>query len=175
MHHHEHPGDLWDAVEQICDERSRDVVGKVRDQGPVVVAEQRAPVDLERIGFDHAHANRLDHFAQHRHEAAVDLDGGDIRAGLRERERQRPEAGADLDHTITRTDLGKPGDAAHRVGVDDEVLPECAARVESVRRQQLGDVPSAEGHQVMRTLMMPAPTGAISTNCSSSRSMIALP
>ena len=61
------------------------------------------------------------------------------------------------------------------LGSTTKFWPERPARVESVRRQQLGDVPPAEGHQVMRTLMMPAATGAISANCSSSRSMIALP
>ncbi len=86
-----------------------------------------------------------------------------------------PRPGTDLDHAIARPDLGEPRHATHGVRIDDEVLPESAARVQAVGGQQLGDVASAEGHQVMRTLMTPAATGAISTNCSSSRSMIALP
>ena len=60
---------------------------------------------------------------------------------------------------------GQPGDAPHRVGVDDEVLPERPARRQPVlgeeRRAAAGGCGSpAPGYQVMRTAMTPAPSGA---------------
>ena len=177
LHHHEHPGrsagrrraDRRRAESRRCREGSRRASSRRRRAA-------RGQSILSASASTTRDADRLDHCAQHRHEAAVDLDRGDVRAGLRAARASAtrgPRRSRPRDHR--RPTSAKPGDAAHRVGVDDEVLPERAARVESVRGQQLGDVPSAERHQVMRTLMMPAPTGAISTNCSSSRSMIALP
>ena len=53
-------------------------------------------------------------------------------AGLGQRERQRTEAGADLDHAVAGADLGEAGDAPHGVRVGDEVLAEVAARGQAV-------------------------------------------
>ena len=68
-----------------------------------------------------------DDLAQHRHEPAVDLDRRHRRPGLGERQRQRAETGADLDHVVAGADAGQAGDAADGVRVGDEVLAEVAA------------------------------------------------
>ena len=65
-----------------------------------------------------------------------------MRAGFGQRQRQRTEPGTDLDDAVARTDLGEPSDAAHGVGVGDEVLPEVAARARARAREQLGDAGS---------------------------------
>ncbi len=44
-------------------------------------------------------------------------------SGLKQRERQRPEAGADLKDHIARTYFGEGGDLPHAPLLDDEVLP----------------------------------------------------
>ena len=76
-----------------------------------------------------------DDLAQHGRQAAVDLDRGDRRAGLGEGQRQRAEAGADLDDAVAGADAGEVGDAADGVRVGDEVLPEVAARRQAVARR----------------------------------------
>ena len=80
-----------------------------------------------------------DDVAQQRHDAAVDLDGGDVGAGVGQGERERPEAGADLDDVVARPDPGEVGDAAHGVGVGDEVLAEVAAGSQVVGFEELAD------------------------------------
>ena len=124
------------------DERRGDVVRQVGDEHPAVAAgEQRRPsrariasasttVTFGAVGDD---------LAQHGDEAAVDLDGGDVGAGLGERQRQRAEAGADLDDVVAGADAGEVGDAAHGVGVGDEVLPEVAPRRQAGLVEQLAD------------------------------------
>ncbi len=79
------------------------------------------------------------------HDAAVDLDRGDVGAGLGERERQRAEPGADLDDVIAVADAGELGDPAHGVGVGDEVLAEIAPRGERGGVEQLADRRDASG------------------------------
>ena len=56
---------------------------------------------------------------QHR----VDLDRHDPAATSEQRQGQRPEPGPDLDDHVVGADAGGAHDAAHGVGVDDEVLP----------------------------------------------------
>ena len=78
---------------------------------------------------------------------AVHLDRGNGRARFEQRERERSEAGADLDDPIAGADFGEAGDAAHGVGVADEVLPERPARRESVQLKQGADLGVAVRHR----------------------------
>ncbi len=127
-------------------------------------------------------ARSATHRPQHRDEVAVDLDGGDPGARLGQRQGERPEAGADLHHPVAGPDAGQPDDAPHRVGVDDEVLPQARRRRQTVRRQQRGGLAGREGHrpdlrskpgyQVMTTSITPVPRPARSSNTVASRSMI---
>lgn len=57
-------------------------------------------------------------------QAVVDLDGGDVRAGIDECFGERAETGTDLDDVIIRSHFGETRDASHRVRIDDEVLTE---------------------------------------------------
>ena len=124
-------------VSGIGDEGSGDVVRQIRhdgDSGVVWAAEpcihlcdEGDPIELHCVGLVHFDVQMGGHLlAQHRNDAAVDLDGDDVRAGLGKSGGQRAEARADLDDDISGGDVGKAGDASHGVRVDDEVLSECA-------------------------------------------------
>ena len=58
----------------------------------------------------------------------IDLDSGDARTDLGEPECQRAEARPDLDDPVASLDAGEAHNLAHRVRVDDEVLPELLRR-----------------------------------------------
>ena len=60
----------------------------------------------------------------------VDLDGDHVPGHLEQREGQRPEARADLEHDVVGSDPGVADDPAHGVAVDDEVLPALLARAQ---------------------------------------------
>ncbi len=60
-------------------------------------------------------------------------------AGLGECERERPEPGADLDHSVAGPDPGEGRDAADRVGVGDEVLAEVSAGSERRRLEEFSN------------------------------------
>ena len=64
---------------------------------------------------------------------------------------QRAEPGADLHHPVARPDGRQAGDAADRVRVDDEVLPEGAARREAVTGHEVRRLARRERHQVTST------------------------
>jgi len=61
-------------------------------------------------------------------EHRVDLDGRDRVDCLEERQREGAQARSDLEDDVVRRHLGGTHDAAHRVGVDDEVLPQRLGR-----------------------------------------------
>src|SRR5215204_4892325 len=55
-------------------------------------------------------------------EHRVDLDGQYLRVRLEQSQRQRAEAWSHLEHDITGSDFCETHNAAHGVGIDDEVL-----------------------------------------------------
>jgi hypothetical protein len=81
-------------------------------------------------------------------EVPVELHGGDSSAELGQRERQRAEAGADLEHVVARTRPAGGGDAPGGVRVDEEVLPERAAGRDAVLLQQRPDAGRPQRHAV---------------------------
>jgi hypothetical protein len=148
LHHHEHPLDGGHLVEEIGHQRRGDVVGQVGDEHPPPVAEQRRPVEPHGVALDDPDTRRLDGLPQQRHEMTVDLHRRHRCTGLGQRQRQRTQAGADLDHLVARPDPGQPGDAPDGVGIDDEVLAEGAARATIDPCQQLGHLGPGERHPV---------------------------
>ncbi len=71
--------------------------------------------------------------------------------GLGQGQRQRAEAGADLDDTIAGSDAGEAGDPAHGVGVGDEVLTQAAAGCRADAVEQGTDRLTRVGHQLIST------------------------
>ena len=99
-----------------------------------VIGEQRGPVDLERVG--HARRRRP---ARARPPPAPPRAGGRARPrstcapASAQRERQRTEAGPDLDHAVAGLHAREPHDVRGHVGVGEEVLTERLARPDPVR------------------------------------------
>ena len=148
LHEHEHPLDRRRPLQQVEHQRGGDVVGQVGDEDPGRMGgQQRRPVEAKGIALDHGRAGWLDHVAQDRSEASVDLDGGHRRPGLEQRQGERTEPGAHLDHVITGSDAGQPRDPAHGVGVGHEVLPERPGGRQPVGGEQRADRGRRVGHR----------------------------
>ena len=62
----------------------------------------------------------------------------------KESQGQAAQPGPDLEHDVVRRQARRPGDAADRVGVDDEVLPPALGRTQPELRGQRADVAAAE-------------------------------
>ena len=128
-------------LEQLQDERRRDVVRQVGDEHPAGRrCEHLAPVARHRVGLEHRDPERLDQLPENRHDASVHLDRRNRGPGRGERDGERAEAGSDLEDRVTRTDLGDPCDALDGIRVDDEVLAEGFGGMKAVLSEQAGDL-----------------------------------
>ena len=125
--HHDHTAlQVWEGLEEVQQHRNRDVVGKVRNQhrgfaGQLRHAQRIGVDDLERTGCDAVRSRGLGKAGG---QAVVDLHGRHRRAGLEDGEGQRPQSGPDLDDALTGLHPCDLDDPAHRIRVDDEILPE---------------------------------------------------
>src|SRR5438552_2272657 len=106
----------------------------------------RSPGRSTRTPRDAGAARGLANTSPHSHALGVGLHRGHRGAGLRQGQRERAQPGPDLDHPIAGTDARQAGDAADRVGVDDEVLAEGPPRAQTVLGQQVDDLPARESH-----------------------------
>jgi hypothetical protein len=89
------------------------------------LAELRLPVELHRIGVQHA--NRRDagrDLLERSRDAPVDLHREHLCTDGCQCDRERSETGADLDHEIAGADARVGRDRSGEVGVDQEVLAE---------------------------------------------------
>ena len=86
---------------------------------------------------------------------AVRLHRHDAGTGLGQGQRERAQAGSDLEHVGARPGAREAGDASHRVRVGHEVLTEGPTGLDPVRRQQLSDVGAGMGHQEIVTSATP--------------------
>jgi hypothetical protein len=84
------------------------------------------------------------HLAERGDQRPVELDRADVSAGRGERQRQRAQAGADLDDAIAWSRAGRRRDRARQVGVDQEVLTERLVGSDAVARRQLADRTGSE-------------------------------
>ena len=146
LHHHERPRDRRHAGEHVEHQRGRDVVREVRAQHPRALAGQRPrPVEAHHVGLEHRDAiERRDDLAERRDEAAIELNREHLRAGRGERQRERPEPGADLNHAIASGDAGVGGDRARQVRIDQEVLAERLRGADAVTPGELPDRAGAQ-------------------------------
>ena len=155
-------------VEQVGHQGRGHVVGQVGHQHPRAVAQQGVPVQAHGVGLDHGDPRRLHQRAQHRHQAPVDLDRRHRGAGLGQGQGERPKTGTDLDDPVPRPHARQPGDAAHRVGVGDEVLAPGPARAQAVLVEQPADLGAGQRHA--QTLSPELPGGRTPTTRWSRRS-----
>ncbi len=149
LHHHHHGADRRELGQQVQQRGHGDVVGQVghhrgRQLGQVgpldaedVLVEHRQPVDLavRVLGDGLGQALRQD---------GIDLDGGHRRAAVQQRQRQRAEAGPDLEDVVMLLTAGRGNDPADGVGVVDEVLSERLTRPEVEFLGQVSDLSAPE-------------------------------
>ena len=170
LHHDEHPSYERLALEQVQDQRRGDVVGQVRHDHGLATVEDRGVVGVQRVGVMDRHPPGFDDRTQRLEQVAIDLHRVHLGAGLDQRQRQRSETGADLEHQVALAHVGQARDPSHGVGVDDEVLTEGARWFETVFVKQRPEFGAGMGHQLTLTTMTPLASGANSANCWVSRS-----
>jgi hypothetical protein len=140
----------------------RDVVGQVGDESRRCRSGELG--DRKRVGDDDVEAvsargqplgdGRGERSAEHR----VDLDRDDAPDALEQSERERAEAGADLDDDVVLVESRRAHDAAHRVGVDDEVLAERLGRPHA---QAYGEARTSAGPSRPGSRRSPRAEGAL--------------
>ena len=139
LDHDEHRREAREDLEEMQEHWDRNVVGRVRDQR---VGGRRQLGDLERIGVDQLEVRglvgsgcSLPILLNRRRQACgqdiVDLNGGDMVSGFQQTQRQRSQAGTDLDDAAVIGKLRGRNDRAHGIGVDDEVLPLLLSRAQT--------------------------------------------
>ena len=77
LHHDHHPVDRRHGVEQVADQRHRDVVRQVGYKSPRTVTQQVIPVDRHGVAVDDPYPlGRVlpRHLGQHAHQHVIDLD-----------------------------------------------------------------------------------------------------
>ena len=100
LHHDQHPTNQRFALEQVQDQRRRDVVGQVRHDDGLAALEDVGVVGVQGVGVVHRDAVGTDDRAQWLEQIAVDLHGVDFGAGLDEGQRERTQSGADLEDEV---------------------------------------------------------------------------
>ena len=152
LHHDQPAAQARKGRQQVQHHGHGDVVGEVRHQDVRGEREVAGP-DAQGVRGDDPQVpagcplggRRRQPVGEHR----VDLDGDHGARGLEQREGQRAEARADLEHDVVGTDLGETDDAAHRVGVVDEVLAQALGGSQVELRGESPDVTRPE--QARRT------------------------
>ena len=137
LHHHEEGVEIAESFEQREQNRRRHIVGQIghqRERRGVGELRQLRRRDLERIHVDHTESvGRIRHELGDRLRQAlcqrrIDLHGGEVGAGLENRQGERTEPGTHLHHLVTGVDARLAHNLTHGAGVDHEVLPELLRR-----------------------------------------------
>jgi len=111
-------------LEQVEQDRRRDVVGQVADDAKLSTRRrggQGGEIDVEHVGLDHLEARRA---AQPHSQVPIELDDGERLAALEQRTGQCAAAGPDLDEGVSRLRVDCVDDPVDDRSVDEEVLPE---------------------------------------------------
>ena len=106
--------------------------------GSVRTVSASAPTTVSRSGSAGASAATVS--GQGGREGRVDLDGDHGTDLRQQRQGQRAQPRAHLDHDVLRPHPGQPDDAAHGVGVDDEVLAPLLGRADTEAAGDLADL-----------------------------------
>ncbi len=139
----------WGAVSRTRTTRgTATLYGRLEtsDHGPPAGSASSSQSVLERVGLEHPDPDRLGLLPQRRKQMPVDLDGGDRGTHVGQRQGERAQAGADLDHAVPGADSGQANHPADGVGVGHEVLSESPARLEMMGLEQPMHVGPAVGH-----------------------------
>ncbi len=96
-----------------------------------MVANHFRPIDSHGICLDHPRLVAND-FGGHCGESSIDLDRHNISTGLDQRQRERSQAGPDLDDQITRADEREGGNPSNRVRIGHKVLTQLSTGREPI-------------------------------------------
>ncbi len=126
LQHHVQILDDGCELEQMKQQRRRDVVGQVADDAQRArPGRESAEVELQRIGFVDDQPLGMRHAARQRgRELAIDLDDVQALEPLAERNRQRAGAAADFDHRVARQRSNNVDDPADDGRVVQKMLAE---------------------------------------------------
>ena len=140
------------VVGQVGDQRGRLILHVALREVQDVVVQDREPADL---------AVRVlgDGLRQLTSQYRVDLDGGHTRPAVQQRQRQRPEAGTDLENVVVAVDPGCRHDPANGIGVMNEVLAERLTWSEVQFLRQMSDLGATEEPNRQRAPTLPLHTG----------------
>ena len=145
LEHQDHVGDLVGLVQPADQQRRRDVVGEVGDDPPG--RRGRAMSDRSSRASASTRSRRPSATAckllQDRDGAGIDFDRHDAGGAFEQQGARQPAGtGTDLDHQALIERRGSPRDAPRQVEIEQEMLAEPLARIETVRRDDL-----AQGRQ----------------------------
>ena len=101
-------------------------------------------------GVDALRSVGLDRRGELGGQGRVDLDGGHAPGDGQKWKGERAEPRTDLEHVVVRADPGEAHDAAHRVRVDDEVLPPLLRGPDRQAVRQLADMDRPEGGRALQ-------------------------
>ena len=128
-------------LEELQDDRRRHVIGQVRDKYRRLTACSLLNLPrrhLERVAHDKAEVGIVGGMGiEHRFEFGIGLDRRDARRLLQQRERERTNARANLEHALIARELGKLANALNYMVVDQEVLAQAMLGRKAKLLQQL--------------------------------------
>ena len=104
---------------------------------------------IHGVGFEEVEATRMkrgDLLDQVAGEHGVTLHGPDLGAGFKQGARERAEAGPDLDHALTRGDLGELDGLSHDVAIDKKVLAEAVLGMHAQLGESFAGFGESERH-----------------------------
>ncbi len=125
LQHHVQVHHVVDGLEQVEEQRRRNVVGQIAHDSQWSAALSREVREIERERIADVQAQRVaEPRGERRGEIAIDLHRIDAAGRGDEAIRDRAGAGADLDDAIARTHADRVDDPLSHTGIVQEVLPE---------------------------------------------------
>src|SRR6185369_12026245 len=138
-------------IEQPEEDRHRDVVGQVRDDGHNGVRHDVLERHREDVAGDHLDAGLAGEARREPvRERGIDLDEVEPSGARGELAGQRAEAGADLQRDRARPELRRLDDPARDRGVAEEVLPPALPGAEAGGGERLARLPPCAHHPSQR-------------------------
>ena len=121
--------DMVDRLEQMKEDRRRDVVGQIADDAKppraCLPGRQGDEIDAQHVGLDHLEPGRA---AQAGREVAVELDDDQGARAFEEGPRDRAQARSDLDDRLAGLRRHRPHDRIDDRRVGEKVLAETLSR-----------------------------------------------
>ena len=141
LHHDDGAFERRHRLEKLQNDRRRHVIGQVRDKYRRLTARSLLNLlraHLKRVAHDKAEVGIVGGVGvEHRFELRIGLNGRNARRFLQQRERERTNARANLEHALIARELGKLANALNYMVVDQEVLAQAMLGRKAKLLQQL--------------------------------------